>query len=162
MSISDWAESSCPCASTADLRGHSSVCAYRLQWKLKYLPGIVTGAHPDLTLGVRPYALLFELLYELAVKGPSVAVLSEYTEGSDCSIHRDTMWIKGGPGLSAKIPLTLMGLARLHSYPCCSTIAKTNMTSSSRAGWCNNPEGLLCAGVEWGFSSFSECSSSFL
>lgn len=113
-------------------------------------------------LGVRPCALLFDQLYELAVKGLSVAVLSEYTEGSDCSIHRDTMWLKGGPGLFAKIPLTLTGLARLHSYPCCSTIAKINMAHSGRAGWCNNPEGLLCAEVEWGFSWFSECSSSIL
>lgn len=28
------------------------------------------------------------------------------------------------------------------------TIAKTNMTWSSRDGWCNGPEALLCAGVE--------------
>lgn len=40
---------------------------------------------------------------ELAVKDLSVAFPSEYTEGSDCSVHRDTMRLKGGPGLSARV-----------------------------------------------------------
>lgn len=51
---------------------------------------------------VRPCALLSDQLYErveLAVKGLSVAALSEYTEGSDCSVYRDTVRLKGGPGL---------------------------------------------------------------
>lgn len=39
----------------------------------------------------------------LAVKDLSVAFPSEYTEGSDYSVHRDTMRLKGGPGLSARV-----------------------------------------------------------
>ncbi|KAM7416838.1 hypothetical protein PAMA_018758 [Pampus argenteus] len=47
---------------------------------------------------------------ELAMKGLSVATLSEYTEGSDCSVYRDTVKLKGGPDLTASLSVTLTGV----------------------------------------------------
>lgn len=66
--------------------------------------------------GVRPNALLYKQLFELPVKGLSVIIFSEYTEGSDCSIHRDTMQLRGGPGLCQDVfSLDKVGQAPLRS-----------------------------------------------